>query len=82
MTVSKNKFIIFLQILMFSFVSISAVFAQDIDKVKSILHDISSEEYGNEDQEFINALSDIISGGDFIEIDDLLNTYIDLKENI
>ena len=59
-----------------------AVFAQDIDKVKSILQDIRSEEYGNEDQEFINALSDIISGGDFIEIDDLLNTYIDLKENI
>ncbi|MCR5227292.1 MAG: response regulator [Eubacterium sp.] len=59
-----------------------AVFAQDMDKVKSILQDISSEEYGNEDQEFINALSDIISGGDFIEIDDLLNTYIDLKENI
>ncbi|MBQ6518821.1 MAG: Cna B-type domain-containing protein [Anaerolineaceae bacterium] len=33
MTVSKNKFIIFLQILMFSFVSISAVFAQDIDNL-------------------------------------------------
>ncbi len=59
-----------------------AVFAQDIDKVNSILEDISNNEYGNEDQEFINALKETISSGDFIEIDDLLNTYIDLKENI
>ncbi|SEP93187.1 Signal transduction histidine kinase [Lachnospiraceae bacterium NE2001] len=60
----------------------AALFAEDMDHVRIILDDISTKQYGTEDQEFISALRDTVEGGDFIEIDDLLNTYIDLKENI
>ena len=46
------------------------------------MFEICKEEYGNEDQEFINALKETINHKDMIEINDLLVTYINLKSGM
>ena len=60
----------------------SAAYREDLGEIQSILSKISEKQYGNEDSDFINALRDTIDRGDMIEIDDLLNTYIDLKSDM
>ncbi len=52
---------------------------EDLEAIKLIFADISDKKYGADDTEFISVLGASIEKGDFIEINDLLTTYISLK---
>ncbi len=56
-----------------------AVSNEDMEAVKKIYEDIAQNKYGSEDKEFIKVLGENIELEDVAEINDLLNTYIDLK---
>ncbi len=60
----------------------NATYDEDAESIKTIFEEIRNFEYVNEDKEFIAALADTIENGDMVQINDLLNTYIDLKSEL
>ena len=60
----------------------NATYDEDAETIKSIFTEIRDLEYVNEDKEFIMALAETIENGDMVQINDLLNTYIDLKSEL
>lgn len=50
-----------------------------VSRAKAALNDIRRFSYGAEDNEFIDALSDLIESGDGEAVRELIKTYIDLK---
>lgn len=59
-----------------------ATYTNDWNTIKNIYADISQNTYGSEDTEFLKALKDVIDSKDMVSVNDLLNTYINLKSSL
>ena len=59
-----------------------ATYVEDINVIKNAYQEISDGLYGSEDIEFLKVLGESIEKKDFVEINDLLGTYISLKSSL
>ena len=59
-----------------------ATYIEDMNQIRKIYSDIAMGLYGAEDVDFLNVLRDSIDKGDFVEINELLGTYISLKSTL
>ncbi|MBO4863446.1 MAG: response regulator [Eubacterium sp.] len=59
-----------------------ATYIEDINVIKTIYADVCTGEYGSEDIDFLNVLGESIEKKDFVEINELLGTYISLKSSL
>ena len=54
-------------------------YLEDINSIRTLFKDICKEEYGSDDMDFLNVLGESIEKKDFVQINDLLGTYLSLK---
>ena len=59
-----------------------ATYVEDINVIKNMYQEIQSGLYGAEDNDFLKVLGESIEKKDFVEINDLLGTYISLKSTL
>ncbi|MCR5543991.1 MAG: response regulator, partial [Eubacterium sp.] len=59
-----------------------ATYLEDINTINNIYLEICDDEYVGEDVEFLKVLGESIEKIDFVEINDLLGTYISLKSSL
>ncbi|SNU07993.1 Signal transduction histidine kinase [Lachnospiraceae bacterium] len=59
-----------------------ATYLEDMSLIKKLYKEICTKEYGAEDIDFLNVLGESIEKKDFVEINDLLGTYISLKSSL
>ena len=59
-----------------------ATYLEDLSLIKKLYREICTGEYGSEDMEFLNVLGKSIENKDFVEINELLGTYISLKSSL
>ena len=59
-----------------------ATYIEDISIIKSLYSEICTGEYGSEDIDFLNVLGESIDNKDYVEINELLGTYISLKSSL
>ena len=59
-----------------------ATYLEDMSVISKLYAEISKGEYGADDRDFLNVLGESIEKKDFVEINDLLGTYISLKSSL
>ncbi|HBZ03177.1 MAG TPA: hypothetical protein DEO83_05125, partial [Lachnospiraceae bacterium] len=59
-----------------------ATYLEDISLIKKLYKEICTGEYGGEDMEFLGVLGKSIEKKDYVEINELLGTYISLKSSL
>ncbi len=59
-----------------------ATYVEDMSLIRKLYKEICKGEYGADDIDFLNVLSDSIEKKDFVEINELLGTYISLKSSL
>jgi hypothetical protein len=59
-----------------------ATYVEDMSLIKKLYKEICTGDYNADDIDFLNVLSDSIEKKDYVEINELLGTYISLKSSL